>query len=463
MKLSLSPTGRVGPSGRPAAGGEWLSTSVYVVVIPITLVVVAAAAWYIVTGETPQEVLADFTRAPRIEMSMPARPGGERPSGSLIQPPAAPDRDVKMTMEPVPPAPVAPPAETPKKEAPALPPAPPSNTQANNGAPAAPPNAPPAAGAASGPPPVTLPSVAVPAVDAAGNTAPPPPPAMSEPAIPPGGEPLAPPSFTQLPARTDLKALPSAPANDLLRNSANGPLPVIAGTREARAVYARPFAVEGTPPRIAVVVTGLGLSRESTEAAISKLPPEISLSFSPYAGNLDNWIKRARNNGHEVLLDLPLEPPNFPIHDAGPLAVLSRHGPAEAVAHLDAILAKTTSYVGVAAALRSPVAAKEQWAPMLRDLKNRGLLFVGDGLVGVSNADLPAALSVTLVADETPFRVAIDVRLSRLLATAQRDGSAVAYVSARPVTLERLLAWVGTFPQKGVALAPVSAVVRLPH
>lgn len=442
MKLSLSPTDRIGLSDRSAGrGGGWLSTLVYGIIVPITLIVVAAAAWYIVTGETPLEMLADLTRAPRIEMSMPARPGGERPAGSLIQPPA-PDRDVKMTMEPVPPAPATPaalaPAEAPKSEA-----------------------APAAGTAPSGPPPVTLPSV--PAQDATVNAAPPPPPAMSEPAIPPSGEPLAPPSFAQFPVRNDLKALPSAPANDLLRNSANGPLPVVANGREARTVYARPFAAQGNAPKIAVVVTGLGLSRESTEAAISKLPPEISLSFSPYAGNLDNWIKRARNSGHEVLIDLPLEPPNFPVHDAGPLAVLSRQGPADAVAHLDAILAKTTSYVGVAAALRSPVAAKEQWAPMLQDLKNRGLLFVGDGLVGVPDADVPASLSVTLVADETPFRVAIDVRLSRLVAAAQRDGSALAYVSARPVTIERLLAWVGTFPQKGVTLAPVSAVVRTSH
>jgi hypothetical protein len=419
-----------------------LPSLVYGIVVPVTVAVVGAAGWYIVTGETPVELLDKITRAPRIEMSMPSRPGGEKPSGSLIQPPA-PDRDVKMTMEPVPP-PAAPATA-------AAPPAPPPSA----------PTAKPVDGAAAKLPQVTLPNVA-PVETSSGNQPPPPPPAMSEPTMPPGGEPLAPPSFSQLPVRNDLKALPAGPSSDLLRNSPNGPLPIVSGTRQARTIYAHPFTVEGNPPRIAVVVTGLGLSRESTEAAINKLPPEVSLSFSPYAGNLDNWIKRARNSGHEVLIDLPLEPPNYPVHDAGPMSILGRYGPADAVAHLDAILARTTSYVGVAAALRSPVAAKEQWAPMLRDLKNRGLLFVGDGLVGVPDADVPASLSVSLVADETPFRLAIDTRLSRLLAAAQRDGSALAYVSARPVTLERLLAWFASFPQKDVVLAPVSAVVKAP-
>lgn len=429
VKLSLSPSDRIGPSGLTANGG-WLSPLVYGIVVPVTLIVAAGAAWYIVTGETPAEVLAEMTSAPRIEMSMPARPGGERANESLIHPPAA-DRDVKMSMEPVPAAP-APAQDTPKSEA----------------------------TPAASPPPVALPNIPAAPADAPNTAAAPPPPAMSEPAIPPGGEPIAPPTFAQLPARTDLKPLPQGPVNDLLRNSANGPLPIVSGSREARTVYARPFSAEGNPPRIAVVVTGLGLSREATEAAINKLPPDVSLSFSPYASNLDSWVKRARTSGHEVLIDLPLEPQNFPVHDAGPLAILSRHGPVDAVAHLDAILAKTTSYVGVAAGLHSPVAAKEQWAPMLRDLKNRGLLFVGDGLAGVPAADTPASLPVTLVADETPFRVAINVRLSRLLAAAQRDGSAVTYVSARPVTMERVLAWIATFPQKGVVLAPVSAVVR---
>ena len=38
---------------------------------------------------------------------------------------------------------------------------------------------------------------------------------------------------------------------------------------------------------------------------IADLPPEISLSFSPYAAELPAWIDAAHAYGHEVLLDLP--------------------------------------------------------------------------------------------------------------------------------------------------------------
>ena len=96
----------------------------------------------------------------------------------------------------------------------------------------------------------------------------------------------------------------------------------------------------------------------------------------------------------------------------------------------------------------------------MQDLKNRGLLFLGDGLVGVPDNFVPAAASVTLVADEVPFRTAIDARLTRLTMAAERDGVAVAYVSAKPVTFERLLAWVATLASHNLVLAPVSAIVK---
>jgi len=305
------------------------------------------------------------------------------------------------------------------------------------------------------------PAAAAPTTVAANAPAPPP---IAEPQVPPGGEPLAPPSFAQLPARTDLKALAAAPQPDLLRDSPDGPLPVIAGAREARLAYARPFvAGKDKPVKVAIAVVGLGLSRDAAEAAIAKLPPEVDLSFSPNAGNLDTWIKRARDAGHEVLIDLPLEPPNYPLRDTGPLSILSRDGPNAAVDRLHQILGKATGYVGVAATLRSPVASGGSWDAILKELKSRGLILIGDGSVtSVAAADAPAFATVALVPDQTPFRAAIDVELNRLLATAQRDGQAVGYVSPLPVTFERLLAWVATLPQKNAVLAPVSAVVKAP-
>ncbi len=286
----------------------------------------------------------------------------------------------------------------------------------------------------------------------------PPPPPIAEPATPPGGDTLAAPSFAQLPAFKDVTPLRPGPDPTLLQNTANGILPISMGDKSPRQAYARPFNAPAGQIRIAVVVTGLGLSREATDAAIAKLPGAIDLSFSPYATGLDTWVKKARAQGHEVLIDLPMEPPNFPANDSGPMAILSQDSMITATQRLDAILATTNSYVGVTGTLRSPVATSNNWGQILREIKQRGLIFVGDGLVGMDAANLPPSASVTLVADETPFRASIDSRLERIFAAAKRDGKAVAYVSARPVTFERLLAWSDTLPQKNAVLAPLSAV-----
>jgi polysaccharide deacetylase 2 family uncharacterized protein YibQ len=434
LKLAgFSSDDRLMPAASRAAGNFWIGPLIYGLLLPFTVIAVGFSGWYVVTGETPNAIAARLLQGPRISLPMPARPGPEKPQEALMRPPEAPT----PTLTPAPAAP-PPPAEEKVEEKPAPAPAPAPEAEK----PAPPPPPPPAA------------STYVP---------PPPPPAMAEPATPPGGESLAPPSFAQLPALKEAgRPLPPAPVPDLLRASANGPLPVTANGRAPWKVYARPVTVAQSKPgaKIAVVVTDLGLSRDATTAAIAKLPAEVSLSFSPYASTLDQWIKKARDSGHETLMDLPLEPPNFPQHDPGALAVLQSHSPGEALGRMDEVLGKATSYVGVAASLRSPVTATDSWTLMLQELRERGLLLLGDGLVGVDDKSMPAAASITLVADETPFRTAIDARLARALATALRDGSAVVTLSARPVSFERLLAFLASLPEKNAMLVPVSALVR---
>ena len=460
------------------------------VLVPVSLAAVAASGWYVATGDTPLDLIAQVMLADRIDEPMPPRPGPEKPEASLIQPPAAPttgqpaaQMSPQAPVEPQPAAevrlPAAPQAPTDKAPTDKAPPgkappdkapeekAPNSKAPTDTHLPAAP-EAPsdvrlPATPVAGGEPAATTAATTAgskpePATEA--KAAPPPPPPGSDPQVPAAGDPPPQPSFAQLPARDNGPPLPPAPRPEMLRNTANGALPIIAGGDEPRTAYARPFTAETKAGKVAVVVTGLGLSKDATAAAIAKLPPEVSLSFSPYAGNLDAQIKKARAAGHEVLLDLPLEPANFPLRDAGPLSILARHAASEAVDHLEAVLGKANSYVGVAAFLHSPVTASETWQPTLQDLKNRGLLFLGDGLVGVPDNFVPAAASVTLVADEVPFRTAIDARLTRLTMAAERDGVAVAYVSAKPVTFERLLAWVATLASHNLVLAPVSAIVK---
>jgi len=462
LRLAFSTDDRLlPPAGERRIGAS--SIVIYGMLVPFTLVAVGFGVWYMVTGETPTGMADRVSHGARIALPMPALSEGEIPGDALMTPPngaPAPTRRVAQAGGQMP-APVNPPV-SPAAQAPEEKPAPAAPPQITlpSTAPAEPEKPAPAPVAAPKEVPKQVASAVAPS---SSFVAPPPPPPLDEPVIPPGGESLAPPSFAQLPTpKESARPLAPAPLPDLLRQGGGGSLPVRAGGKEAWRAYARPLSGAQTKPgaKIAVVVTQLGLSGESTAAAIGKLPSDISLSFSPYANGLNEQLKKARDNGHEVLLDLPLEPVNFPAHDAGPLAVLQSHSPGEALGHLDMVLGKAGGYVGLAAPLRSPVTATESWPLMLGELKDRGLLMVGDGLVGIDDKVMPAAAQVSIVADETPFRSAIDNKLARALAAAQRDGGAVVYLSARPVSFERLLAFIASFPEKNVTLVPVSALVR---
>ncbi|RYF88332.1 MAG: hypothetical protein EON95_20500 [Caulobacteraceae bacterium] len=104
-------------------------------------------------------------------------------------------------------------------------------------------------------------------------------------------------------------ALIQAPIAGLTAPGPGGALlPVIGGDgRKPWQAYARPFTANGKP-KVALVIGGLGLNPAYTRRAIELLPPEVTLSFAPYAEGLQGWIDLARANGHEVLLETPMEP-----------------------------------------------------------------------------------------------------------------------------------------------------------
>src|SRR5262249_15293879 len=142
--------------------------------------------------------------------------------------------------------------------------------------------------------------------------------------------------------------LPPAPLAGLFENTANGPLPIIArkGRTPAQA-YARPFTAQASHPLIAVVIGGLGFNAAATQQAIDELPPEITLSFVPYANNVQSWIDRARARGHEVMLELPMEPFDPDADDTGPQTLLASASAQQNTQRLEQLLSRGAGYFGV--------------------------------------------------------------------------------------------------------------------
>jgi polysaccharide deacetylase 2 family uncharacterized protein YibQ len=282
---------------------------------------------------------------------------------------------------------------------------------------------------------------------------------------PPDGK-TAIPSYDKLPKpKQAAAALETAPINDLARQTAMGLLPVRAPDgRTSAQSYARPFTGDVKKPRVALVVVGLGLDTGATAAAISALPADVTLAFSPYAPNLAAQMAAARAAGHEVMLDLPMEPTDFPSRDPGPLAMLTVQGPAENVSRLEALLGKGVGFTGVINSMGSKfTASPDAMRPVLEALGQRGLLYVNSvpgaaGLAGNVDVALPMAEALLSI-DQSPFREAIDGRLTYLLDAAKKRGRVIAIVHPTPLSFARVISWSQGLADKGVLLAPVSAAV----
>ena len=222
----------------------------------------------------------------------------------------------------------------------------------------------------------------------------------------------------------------------------------------------------GGGPRIAVVLTGLGLSAAATEAAIKQLPPAVTLSFSPYARRLGQWIALARVNGHEVMIDLPMEPITFPEDDPGPHALLTFLDSKQNLRRLDWVLNRGESFVGVAAVMGSRFAASEEdMAPIMAALRERGLMFLDNRASDRSVAGeianrlgLPHAMNDRTLDAAQASRIAINSRLTEIERLAEEKGHSIAMAQPYPVTLERLRDWAAEIQSRGYALVPITAL-----
>ncbi|MCR4376928.1 MAG: divergent polysaccharide deacetylase family protein [Rhodospirillales bacterium] len=277
--------------------------------------------------------------------------------------------------------------------------------------------------------------------------------------------------------RTSFKGLSAAPAGTPLavapvggvaESTDLGVLPKIAedGLTPYEA-YARPEpAMDAAKPKIAIIITGVGMSRAATEATLAAMPQDVALALDVYARGLDFWVARAREDGHEILLSLPMESETFPFSDPGPEALKVLNAPEENIKKLEFIFTRTTGYFGVLTELGGKfLAVEDQVNVLMEQLKKRGLMYVDGGAPGslgtrvAHKQDIPWA-AVEMNLDQAQSRAELERLLQDLSDLAQKRAIAVARVSATPLTLAVLSAWIATLDQKGMQLVPLSALAK---
>ncbi|MBB4954974.1 polysaccharide deacetylase 2 family uncharacterized protein YibQ [Agrobacterium vitis] len=257
----------------------------------------------------------------------------------------------------------------------------------------------------------------------------------------------------------------TTPNPDLLEDSPEGKIPVV-GPDGLRPVeqYARPWSgAHGT--RIAIIVGGLGLSQTGTQKAIKLLPEEITLAFASSGNSLQRWMQDARRGGHEILLQMPLEPLGYPANDPGRGTLLTGQTSAQNLHQLHEAMASISNYTGImnymGARFLTDANALE---PIIRDIADRGLLFVDDGssaqsLSGKFAKAINMPYSVAdLQLDDQLQKQAIVKRLDELERIARRNGSAIGVASAFDESVTTIAEWVREAKSRGIEIVGISAL-----
>jgi polysaccharide deacetylase 2 family uncharacterized protein YibQ len=259
----------------------------------------------------------------------------------------------------------------------------------------------------------------------------------------------------------------------LIEISRHGPIPKTGsdGARPSE-VYAKPVkSVAGKPdgPRIAIVVNGLGIGTSGTADALSKLPAAVTFAFAPYSVNVEALAGRARNEGHEVLLQVPMEPFDYPDNDPGPQTLLTTLDAGQNIDRLQWLMSRFPGYVGISNYMGARFTASEpSLTPVLRETAKRGLIYLDDGASSrslasqIAGANNVAFAKAEVVIDAVPTPIEIDRALARLEAGARERGIAVGIAGALPVAMERIAKWAKAAEARGFTLVPISAVANKP-
>lgn len=279
-------------------------------------------------------------------------------------------------------------------------------------------------------------------------------------------------AFATIPLAAPEAALPAAPEPALSEDTDFGLLPRRgADGRLPWRAYARPVAADEARPRVAIVVTGLGLSDTATSEIIRRLPGAVTLAFSPAAADAAGWARAARAAGHEILVALPVQGRSFPFVDKGPDALDPDAAGGETDAPLKYLLARMAGYVGVlldtddigvAAASAGPLSpqVEDVLAAVSAEAAARGLLVVADTNSGTGSTggdDVPRVVTDMAVASGSET-AAIRARFAALEALARSRGHAVGVVEPSPLAVAELAAWSASLNEKDLVLVPVSAV-----
>lgn len=254
----------------------------------------------------------------------------------------------------------------------------------------------------------------------------------------------------------------------LLEKGRYGMIPVAAADMKPFTTYAAETdrAKAAKMPVVAIMIGGLGVGAAKTTDAIMKLPGAITLAFTPYGADPAKLAERARAQRHEVFLQLPMEPYDFPDNDPGPQTLLTSLSADQNLDRLQWHMSRMQGYAGIANFMGARfIATEAAMAPIIREANKRGLGLFDDGSSPRSVAGQIASSQAMpfgrgdIAIDAVPTASEVDRALTKLESIARERGVAIGTASALPVSIDRIGAWTKGLDGRGILLVPLTTAM----
>jgi polysaccharide deacetylase 2 family uncharacterized protein YibQ len=220
-------------------------------------------------------------------------------------------------------------------------------------------------------------------------------------------------------------------------------------------------------PKVSLLIAGVGLSASST-VAVLKLPAKVAIGVSPYAEDTELLAKKFTDLRHEIIINLPMEPSNYPVDDAGPYALLTSLSDKDNLERLDFLLSLINNASGCYSIDNERFTINENsLKPILEEISKKDILYVYGGdtgnntvnqLAGVLN--FPIINSDSII-DKVITEEAIYNELNLLIKKAKKYGYAVAIANPYPLTINILEKWLANLDSQGVELVGLKDIVNL--
>ena len=214
---------------------------------------------------------------------------------------------------------------------------------------------------------------------------------------------------------------------------------------------------------VILVIDDLGIVKRTTKEMIDMDVP-LTLAFLPYASDISSQVNDAYNNGHDVLVHIPMEPKGKA--DPGPHALLSSTEPSVQMDSINYNLTQFENYVGINNHMDSKFTEDEEAVErLLNVVKQKGLLVLDSKttsnsvLVSLADQNEIPVINRDVFLDNTNEVDYILGQLKELEQKAKKNGNAVGIGHPYPETVIALKRWIPTLKEKDITIVPISQTV----